>query len=140
MRLEMLEGSISGAMLNPLYAKRLGRRSFVSSLAAKSMSTRILLGGIATRAWAKSHRASLVGFICAHLMAMDWILNAGNKNAAIELSKMGRREKQAKEEYHKTLGPTRLARQGGSRHGNPPNRARSSSENGDHAISRACPG
>jgi ABC-type nitrate/sulfonate/bicarbonate transport system substrate-binding protein len=29
---------------------------------------------------------------------------------------------------------------GGSRHSDPPNRARSSSENRDHAISRACPG
>jgi hypothetical protein len=40
-------------------------------------------------------------------MVMDWILNGENKSAAIEIlrSKMGRREEQAKEEYHKALDP-----------------------------------
>ena len=110
MRLEkLLEGKISGAMLNPLYAETVGPTRLRQLARGKEYvdpyPSRV---GIATRAWAKSHRASLVCFICAHLMAMDWILNAENKNEAIEIlrSKMGRREEQAKEEYHKALGPS----------------------------------
>jgi ABC-type nitrate/sulfonate/bicarbonate transport system substrate-binding protein len=109
MRLEkLLEGKVSGAMLNPLYAGAVGPTKLRQLARGKEYvdpyPSRV---GIATHIWPKSHRASLVRFICAHLMAMDWILNAANKNTAMELlkSKMERSEKQAEEEYHKAVSP-----------------------------------
>jgi ABC-type nitrate/sulfonate/bicarbonate transport system substrate-binding protein len=109
MRLEkLLERKISGAMLNPLYAETAGTTKLRQLARGKEYvdpyPARV---GIATHAWAKSHGASLVRFICAHLMAVNWILDTKNKNEAMELlkSQMGRSEKQAEEEYHKALGP-----------------------------------
>jgi ABC-type nitrate/sulfonate/bicarbonate transport system substrate-binding protein len=109
MRLEkLLEGKTAGAMLNPILAETAGTTKLRQLARGKEYvdpyPSRV---GIATRVWAKSHSGSLVRFICAHLMAVDWILDTGNKNGVLELlkSKMGRSEKQAKEEYHKALGP-----------------------------------
>ena len=107
MRLEkLLEGKISGAMLNPLYAENVGPSHLRQLARGKDYvdpyPSRV---GIATRAWAKSHGNILVRFISAHLTATDWILNAANKSAAIDLitARMGRREEQAKEEYDRTF-------------------------------------
>src|SRR5262245_4604956 len=108
MRLEkLLEGKISGAMLNPLYAETVGPKLRELARGKEYVDPYPSRVGIATHAWAQSHRASLVRFICAHLMAVDWILDTSNENAAMELlkSKMGRSEEQAREEYHKALGP-----------------------------------
>src|SRR5262245_39554531 len=107
-RLEkLLEGKISGAMLNPLYPATVGPSKLRQLARGKEYidpyPSRV---GIATHAWAKSQRASLVRFIRANLMAVDWILDPRNENEAMELlkSKMERSESQTREEYHKTLG------------------------------------
>lgn len=104
---KLLEGKISGAMLNPLYAKTVGPKLCELARGKEYVDPYPSRVGIATHAWTKSHRPSLVRFICAHLLAVDWILDTRNENEAMELlkSKMGRSEEQAREEYHKALGP-----------------------------------
>jgi len=109
MRLEkLLEGKISGAMLNPRYVEEMSP-SRLRLLArgkdyADPYASRV---GIATRAWARTHGAFLVRFIHGHMMAMDWILNSGNKSEALALIKtsMGRSEEQAEEDYRKLIDP-----------------------------------
>lgn len=39
----------------------------------------------ASRAWAAAHRAEIVGFIRANIRAVDWVLDAANREAAAEM-------------------------------------------------------
>jgi ABC-type nitrate/sulfonate/bicarbonate transport system substrate-binding protein len=43
------------------------------------------VSGVARRAWAKEHRAELVGFIKAYVRALDWIADPANRAEAVSI-------------------------------------------------------
>ena len=105
---KLLEGKISGAMLNPRYVEEMNASSLRLLEQGKDYAdpypARV---GIATRSWAKAHSALLVRFIKANIIAGDWILNSENRGEALELltSGMGRASEQAEREYRRAVDP-----------------------------------
>ena len=105
---KLLEGEISGAMLNPRHVEEIGASTLRLLARGKDYAdpypARV---GLATRAWAKDHRGLLIRFIKANFMAADWILNPENKHDAVALMTtwMGRTNEAAEKDYSRIVGP-----------------------------------
>jgi len=104
---KLLEGEISGAMLNPRHVQEIGASSLRQLARGKDYAdpypARV---GLATRAWAKDHRGLLIRFVKANFMAADWILNPENKHDAVALMTtwMGRTNEAAEKDYNGIVG------------------------------------
>jgi ABC-type nitrate/sulfonate/bicarbonate transport system substrate-binding protein len=105
---ELMAGNIAGAMLNPRLVEQTGATNLRQLAAGKDYAdpypARV---GLATRAWANSHRSQLTRFIQALIRAADWIVDSKNQQSLIELMKsvMQRSEIQASEDYLQLLQP-----------------------------------
>ena len=105
---KLLEGEISGAMLNPRHVEEIGASSLRLLARGKDYANpypaRV---GLATRAWAKEHRGLLIRFIKANFMAADWILDPENKHDAVALMTtwMGRTNEGAEKDYNRIVSP-----------------------------------
>jgi NitT/TauT family transport system substrate-binding protein len=104
---KLLEGEISGAMLNPRYVEEIGASSLRMLARGKDYAdpypARV---AFARRAWAKEHRDLLIRFIQANFRAADWIRNPQHKQEAVTLMTtwMGRTKESAEKDYDKILG------------------------------------
>jgi NitT/TauT family transport system substrate-binding protein len=105
---KLLEGEISGAMLNPRHVNEIGASNLRLLARGKDYAdpypARV---GLATRAWAKVHGDLLVRFIRANFMAADWILNTENKHDVVALMTtwMGRTNETAEKDYNRIVAP-----------------------------------
>jgi ABC-type nitrate/sulfonate/bicarbonate transport system substrate-binding protein len=105
---KLIEGEISGAMLNPRHVEEIGAASLRLLARGKDYADPYPVRvGLSTRGWAKDHRGLLIRFIKANFMAADWILNPENKHDAIALMTtwMGRTTEAAQKDYSRIVGP-----------------------------------